>query len=238
MNAPVIVVAAGTGSRLGGTTHKALVSLAGEPLVIHTLRRLMESPLCGPFVVVGHADDLERLTELCALLPGDVTVTPGGARRQDSVAAGLAALGAADALPPDAIVMIHDAARPFVPVAALPALAEAAGRHGAAVLAVPVTDTLKRARDDAPDLVASTVSREGLWSVQTPQAFGASTLRDLLMTADAEQRSVTDEATLFEESGRAVAFVEGSPLNFKITTPPDLELARILLDESRRKAQA
>lgn len=220
----MIIVAAGTGSRLGAGVHKALAPLAGRPLVEHTLRRAVDDAQLAPIVLVGHPDDAAALDELLARLGAPVTRVDGGARRQDSVRAGL------DALPADApdVVLVHDGARPFFPRAALPELGDAARRHGCALLASPVADTIKAARDGAPPTVARTVPRAGLWAAQTPQAFVRAELVRRLDAAEAAGVSVTDEATLFEDDG-AVALVPGSRLNFKITTADDLALADALL---------
>ena len=227
VRASLVVVAAGTGSRLNASSHKALVTLGDAPLVDVTVRRLLGLAALDPVVVVGHPDDRGALQDLAARWPRPVRLTDGGARRQDSVEAGLAALAEVADAPP--VVLVHDAARPFPPLERLAELARTAAHTGCAVLAVPVADTLRRARPDAPDLADATVSRSGLHAVQTPQAFLADLLRDLLARARSEGRDVTDEAHLFEMAGRDVAFVEGSRLNFKITTQDDLELARAVL---------
>lgn len=235
-------MAAGTGQRLGAPVHKALVDLDGRTLVEHCVERLLRSDVIGPCVVVGHTDDLERLRALLApiaeharrelrnsLAPSahsaqrELCVIAGGARRQDSVAAGL------DALPASCErVFVHDAARPFVPLDALPALAEAVSQGGAALLAVPLADTVKQTDDD-PRHVARTLDRSRLHAAQTPQAFRRQELSALLTEADAQSISVTDEAALYEASGRPVQLVPGSRLNFKLTTAEDLALVRALL---------
>ncbi|RKY19048.1 MAG: 2-C-methyl-D-erythritol 4-phosphate cytidylyltransferase [Planctomycetota bacterium] len=222
--AALIVVAAGTGSRLGASVHKALVTVAGKPLVEHTLATLLAWEGLDPVVLVGHSDDRKQLTALLARLPREVHLVDGGTRRQDSVAAGLAALP--EQAP--AVVLVHDAARPFVPMQALPELIEAA-RGACALLATPVADTIKRADPDDPTRSAGTVPRHELWAAQTPQAFDRARLGQLLDQAQHEERSVTDEAALFEAACLPVRFVEGSRRNFKITTEQDLALARALL---------
>lgn len=227
-----MVVAAGTGSRLGAAQHKALVPLDGRTLVEHTLRALLAVEALDPVVLVGHADDRAELSSLVDGLPRPVILVDGGARRQDSVAAGLAAL-AEDA---PAVVLVHDAARPFVPVEALPELARVA-QGGCALLAIPIADTVKRARDDDPTLAEGTVPRDGLWAAQTPQAFDRLRLTALLSDAERSGRTVTDEAGLFETAGLPVRFVEGSRLNFKVTTEQDLALARALLRDRDRDSQ-
>lgn len=223
----LVVVAAGTGQRLGAPVHKALVDLDGRTLVEHCVARLLRSPVIGPCVVVGHADDLERLRGLLAPLGEaagrELTVIAGGARRQDSVAAGLAAL------PPECeLVFVHDAARPFVPLEALAPLAEAVPPGGAALLAVPVADTVKQTGAERAR-VERTLDRTHLHAAQTPQAFRTRELADLLGDALRNDTSVTDEAALYEAAGRPVSLVPGSRLNFKLTTADDLELVRALL---------
>ena len=220
-------LAAGEGSRLGAACHKALVPLGGRPLVEHSLRRLLARPELDPAVLVGHPDDRAALGNLAAALPRPPRVVDGGARRQDSVLAGLRALLALEGAPE--IVLVHDAARPFVPASAVPELIVRAEQTGAAILALPVVDTIKEARADRPDSAARTLDRERLWAAQTPQAFRRAELLALLEQAEAERRTVTDEAALYEAAGRAVAFVAGSRLNFKLTTPADLALAEAVL---------
>jgi len=223
-HAGLIVVAAGTGSRLGATVHKALVELEGSPLVEHTLRHLLTQTHLDPVVLVGHADDRSALEALTARLPRPVQLVDGGARRQDSVAAGLSALG--DRCD---VVLVHDGARPFVPLDAIDPLIAAAAEHGCALLAVPVTDTLKQAQADHSSIVERTISRDGLWAAQTPQAFDRAALTEQLCAVTAAGLTLTDEAGMFEAAGLPVHFVEGSPLNFKVTTKDDLLLARALL---------
>jgi 2-C-methyl-D-erythritol 4-phosphate cytidylyltransferase/2-C-methyl-D-erythritol 2,4-cyclodiphosphate synthase len=226
-SAALLIVAAGEGSRLGAGRRKALVPLGGRPLVEHSLRRLLALPELAPVVVVGHRDDRAALEDLAASLPRPTRIVDGGARRQDSVLAGLRALRDEAGAPE--LVLVHDAARPFVPAGAIPELIVRAAQTGAAILALPVVDTIKEARADRPDCAGRTLERERLWAAQTPQAFRRAELLALLEQADAERRSVTDEAALYEAAGRAVAFVTGSRLNFKLTTPADLALAEALL---------
>jgi len=233
--AALIVVAAGTGSRLGAGVRKAFVDFGGRPLLVTTLQRLAVRGDLAPVVVVVHREDLAAARQAVADLPRAVQVVPGGERRQDSVLAGLTAL-AALGTPLPGLVAVHDAARPFVPLAALDELLACAARDGAALLAVPVVDTLKR-EDTASSggaglpsgRIGGSVPREHLLAAQTPQVFRRETLAALLATARDEGRSVTDECTLFEAAGLAVGFVQGSPRNFKITTAEDLALARAVL---------
>jgi len=229
--AALVVVAAGAGQRLGAARRKALVPLGGRPLVEHALRRMLTLAWLEPVVVVGHPDDRTELSALLARLPRPVGLVDGGARRQDSVLAGVRAVpSGAD------VVLVHDAARPFVPLERLAELAGRARELGAALLAVPLADTVKQTRADDATRSGGTLQRDRLRAAQTPQAFRRGELMSLLERAGA--RDVTDEAALFESSGFAVGFVEGSSRNFKITTAEDLALAEALLAvESHRERE-
>lgn len=217
--AGVVLVAAGSGSRFGGGLPKQFRLLAGLPVFAHALRAFATMPCVGQIVVVVPA---EGLPADCAAalegLPKPVRCVPGGARRQDSTAAGLAALE-----PPFSVALVHDAARPFPPAQAVERLVAEAVRHGGGILAARATDTIKRA--DATGAVAETLDRETIWLAQTPQAIRA----DLVPRALAELRDpacdVTDEAMLLERWGIPVRLVESSPENFKITRPADFTRA-------------
>ena len=231
--AALIVVAAGTGARLGATGHKALVPLGGVPLVAHCLRRLLALPWLDPVVVVGHPNDRRQLAALLARLPRPVRLVDGGAQRQDSVLAGLTALqdwpeSQASGPAPD-VVLVHDAARPFVPVERLERLVELVREGGAALLALPIADTVKEAAPGNPPRALATLPRQHLWAAQTPQAARRADLLALLTDAARAGRTVTDEASLFEAALLPVAFVEGSRFNFKVTSAEDLRLAEAVL---------
>jgi 2-C-methyl-D-erythritol 4-phosphate cytidylyltransferase len=220
----VVVPAAGAGTRLGGGVPKALRPVGGVPLLVHAVRRLAEAPSVGPVVVVAPAGSV---AEVAALVGPAVTVVAGGAERQDSVRLGLAAL------PPEVdLVLVHDAARAFVPVAVVEAVV-AALRGGAAAVVpvVAVADTVKRVADD---VVVETVDRAELRAVQTPQGF----VRSVLEAAHASDVPVTDDASLVEAMGVKVATVPGSALAFKVTKPVDLALAEaVLRGEARADGQ-
>jgi len=211
MRAAAILLAAGRGERLGHALPKAFVPLAGRSLLARSAEALRSSPgveAVQPVLPAGAGlpEDARGL----GLLPP----VAGGARRQDSVLAGLRAL-------PEGFewVAVHDAARPRVRPEAVAQVLEAARRHGAALLAVPVADTLKRVHEGR---VVETAPREGLWAAQTPQAFRTELLREALEKALAEGRSGTDCASLVEALGAPVWVVEGDPDNRKITGPEDL----------------
>lgn len=214
--ADVVVVAAGASRRMGGVDKLAL-DVGGRPLLAWTLAAMAAAPIVRRIVVVTAP---ERVADIAAApwLPASVTaVVAGGPRRQDSVAAGVAALD--DSAAGD-VVLVHDGARPLVTVALVERVAAAAARHGAAIPAVPVSETLKRL--DGP-WVAGTVDRSALASAQTPQGIR----RDMLELAWARMvpdgtDTWTDEAALLEACRIAVHAVPGETTNLKVTTPDDL----------------
>ncbi|WP_454085622.1 2-C-methyl-D-erythritol 4-phosphate cytidylyltransferase [Georgenia sp. Marseille-Q6866] len=242
MHCAAVLTAAGSGTRLGHTLPKALVPLAGTPLLVHAARGLAASGVVDAVVVTapdGHLD------EVASLFPGGrvpgsevpVRVVVGGATRQASVAAGLAALD--DVAPACEAVLVHDAARCLAgPELVRRIVAALEVGHGAVVPGVPVTDTVKRVVDlpGGGARVVETPERSTLRAVQTPQGFS----RELLERAhrlgaeraDDETRAVSDDAGLVEALGEEVLLVPGEAAALKITTPADLELAERLLSRS------
>ena len=219
-----MVPAAGAGRRMGSAEKKQFLTLAGRPLLLHTLERLQRWSGFSGTVVVVPAADVDRV---CGMiegvgLPNILAVIPGGAERQDSVRLGLEALTRVASAGDEDVVFVHDAARPFPPIEQFDALQAAAMPDGA-LLAVPCADTLKRG-DDAGG-VSATVPREGLWQAQTPQAFPVGLLRRALEHAAAEGVGGTDEAALVERLGRRPRLIPGAAGNCKVTRPEDLELA-------------
>jgi 2-C-methyl-D-erythritol 4-phosphate cytidylyltransferase/2-C-methyl-D-erythritol 2,4-cyclodiphosphate synthase len=210
----VIIAAAGSGSRLGRAEPKALVPLAGRPILSWALDAFL--PLSFARIVVTAPPD--RVEEFSKIAGPRGHVVAGGTTRSDSVRRGLEALAASD----DDIVAIHDAARPFVNAEEIGAVLSAAERMGAATAATPVVDTTKRV---VSGLIVETIDREGLFGAATPQAFRM----DVLRRAMAAGGEATDEAALCERLGIPVAVVPVSRLSFKITTPEDLELAEAIL---------
>ena len=243
----LIVVAAGSGSRLGADAPKAFVPLAGVPLLGHALRGALACPDVAEVVVVSPTGWLEEAHAVCRWArsqPGvasarppfpagpaspaqssehlsgvRVTVVAGGAERGDSVAAGLAALS--DRV---GIVLVHDAARCLTPAGVFGRIVDAV-RHGAVAVVpgVPVVDTIKVV--DSAGRVVATPERSQLRAVQTPQGFR----RDVLERAHAESSEATDDAGLVERLGETVLVVEGDPRALKVTTPADLEAAARIL---------
>ncbi|MEE9197449.1 MAG: 2-C-methyl-D-erythritol 4-phosphate cytidylyltransferase, partial [bacterium] len=228
-----IVPAAGAGVRMEADRPKQFRPLGDRPLLVHTLQRLSDSPLIETVVVVVPADWVAKarseLIEPYGLAKVGAVVA-GGAERQDSVAAGLEALG-----PEVDLVVVHDGVRPFVTEAMIADVVEAARAAGAAVAAIPVAETVKRVADG---VVVETVSRDGLYRVQTPQAFRREVLAGALERARAEGVVGTDEAALVERFGRPVRVVAGSAVNLKVTSPEDWSLAESILSSLGRSASA
>ncbi|MFJ9840838.1 2-C-methyl-D-erythritol 4-phosphate cytidylyltransferase [Kitasatospora sp. NPDC101155] len=240
--AAAVVPAAGRGERLGPGAPKALRELGGVPLLVHAVRALARSRAVGLVVVAAPADGV---AEVVALLDShgldgkDIRVVAGGATRQESVRLGLAAI------PEDVgIVLVHDAARPLVPVEVVDAVAAAVRAGAEAVVpAVPLADTVKRVEPNpgGPEPVVDTPERATLRAVQTPQGFDRAALVEVHAKALAEEvaggadaPAVTDDAGLVERYGGRVVVVPGHEEAFKVTRPLDLVLAEAVL--ARRRA--
>ncbi len=222
MSTIAILVAAGRGERLGAARPKAFLELGGRSLLERSAAAFEAAAGVDGVVAVVPAEqagEARRLLAACARLRA---VVPGGERRQDSVQAGLAAAQAG----PDDVVLIHDAARPFVEPALIESVAAAAREHGAALPVLALVDTVKRVRDGR---VLETLDRDELYGAQTPQGFRLGLLRQALASAAARGLTLTDECLAVELAGQAVRTVPGSERNRKITTPADLEWARALL---------
>ncbi|GAA0738112.1 2-C-methyl-D-erythritol 4-phosphate cytidylyltransferase [Dactylosporangium roseum] len=215
----VLVPAAGLGIRLGPGGPKALRLLRGEPLLVHAVRRVAIAPCVGRIVVAAPADAVDFVASLLAPI-ADVTVVAGGATRQASVSAALAAVPAEFD-----IVLVHDAARALTPPELVEAVASAVrGGHGAVIPVLPVVDTIKQV--DNSGIVLTTVDRSALRAVQTPQGFR----RDVLVKAhEAAVDDHTDDAGMAEKLGVEVHTVPGSEAALKITRPFDLAVAELLL---------
>ncbi|MDK9695991.1 MAG: bifunctional 2-C-methyl-D-erythritol 4-phosphate cytidylyltransferase/2-C-methyl-D-erythritol 2,4-cyclodiphosphate synthase [Siculibacillus sp.] len=220
-----IVVAGGTGTRAAGAdgVPKQYRAVAGRAILAHTLGRFLDHPEIDFVITVIHPDHRDLHDAAVAELSGDprlLAPAVGGATRQASVRAGLAALAALD---PD-LVLVHDAARPFVSAAILDRTVAALAESEAVLVAVPVVDTLKRA--DGEGRVADTVSRERMWAAQTPQGFRYRPLAAAHARAAAEGRDdFTDDSAVAEWAGLSVRLVEGERANVKITTAEDLAAA-------------
>lgn len=224
-----IIPAAGSGSRFGGEVPKQFLVVAGAPILVHTLRRFEECPEIGAMVVALPAAEIETFGEVVrqAGFRKPVRLVVGGRERSDSIRN---ALDAVRDLDPE-VVAVHDAVRPFVTSGQIAAVIARAREVGAAILALPATDTIKEVENG---LISRTLDRRRIYRAQTPQAFRF----DLLWRANEAARQealpsalTTDDSLLVERLGAPVAIVEGSPNNLKITTPEDLLLAASLFQE-------
>ncbi len=221
----LLIPAAGMGLRLGAGGPKALIHLAGKPLLVHTLERFDRLGLADGAIIVGPGACRSQFFQvLSAAYPNRAFQwADGGAERQLSVANGLNAL-AADT----EIVVIHDAARPFVPEEAIRASIDAAREYGAATVAIRAIDTVLVG--DADEFLLETPNRARLWACQTPQTFHVAVIREAHHRASREDHLGTDDATLVQRTGGRVKLVNGSPLNFKVTTPEDFALAERVIE--------
>jgi 2-C-methyl-D-erythritol 4-phosphate cytidylyltransferase len=226
MRVAALVLGAGRGERLGATVPKAFVPLCGRPLLLHALAAMLAAPEIDVAMPVIGRFDLSRLKALeseLALFSGLLPAVIGGAERQDSMLAGLAAL------PADVgFVAVHDAARPLVTSEAISRVVTAARRSGAAILAVPLRDTIKRVR---AGLIVETPNRSECYAAQTPQVFRVDVLREALAKAAAEGFIGTDDAEIVERIGVPVTVVSGDPSNIKITDRADLIAAERWLQD-------
>lgn len=225
--ASAIIVAAGASRRMGGRD-KLWIPLAGRPILARTVDALATSPLISTLILVLNPDRFEDARTVCSREGWQKinALVSGGARRQDSVRAGLEKL--AEIAPETRWVMIHDGARPLVTQEILEAGLRAAQEHQAAVAAVPVKDTIKIVQDG---LIQATPPRAQLWAVQTPQVFAFSLIYQA-HRAQTAQTEFTDDAALLESLGKPVAIFPGSYTNLKITTQEDLLIAKALLEGS------
>ena len=229
--AAAIIAAGGSGSRMGGGVPKQFMTLHNTPILALTVGRFLRVANLRTLVVAVPAEHHEAAAVLFRhFLPAEeqhrLLLVNGGATRQESVKAGLAALPTGTAT-----VLVHDGARPFVTAEIIERCLRATEQNGAAIAAVRVRDTLKQAGED--HLIRATIDRSGLWQAQTPQGARVELLRRAYSLADEDGFQGTDEASLLEHAGIPVAIVEGSELNFKITRPDDLALAAGLTQEKQ-----
>ena len=227
MRVGAIIAAAGFGRRMKTDRPKQLLALNDTPILVHTVRKFDASPVIDYIIVTApreSVDEIRRLVE-SAGLKKSATVIEGGERRQDSVAMGLERLQ-----PETDLVAVHDAVRPFVSIQDIGNVVRQAELSGAAILAVPIVDTVKHAERE---FVESTLTREHLVLAQTPQVFRTEILKQAFQQAAKDEYYGTDESSLVERMGVPVAIVRGSERNIKITRPSDLTLARAFLAEEK-----
>jgi 2-C-methyl-D-erythritol 4-phosphate cytidylyltransferase/2-C-methyl-D-erythritol 2,4-cyclodiphosphate synthase len=224
-----IIPAAGSGSRMGLPSPKQFFELEGVPILIHTLQVFQQVESIGLIIVVVPCENCTWVEEQVQKynLSKVFKVIAGGKHRQDSVLAGL------EVLPLEIeLVLVHDGVRPFVPVSVIENCLKEAEKNGAAMVAVPVKDTLKAVSRD--NVIEQTIDRSGVWQAQTPQAAKVSLLKKAFADVIKHKDFIaTDEAALLERVNIPVKVVEGSEKNIKITRPEDLILAKAILMESR-----
>lgn len=231
-----IIVAAGRGVRVGGPLPKQYLPLAGLPILRHTIWAFAHHPEIDAIQVLIHPADAALYAAATAGLPKLKSVQFGGAARQESVRKGLEAISRYQPKK----VLIHDAVRPFVSQQAISAVLAALDDDEAALLAVPLADTLKRVKNG---LSVATIPRDGLWRAQTPQGFRFDDIlrahRDAAITKTSAGAAVefTDDAMVAEWAKLNVRIIEGSEDNFKVTTPGDLERAEFQLEFRAARAQ-
>ena len=220
-----IIVAAGSGKRMGGTTNKVFMDLAGAPVLFHSIRAFQEHPAIDEIIMVLRADEIDYFRQIAADQGFSKIrqITSGGAERMDSVHRGLACLDETSEL-----VLIHDGARPFVSGELISQAIASAREHGAACPGVIPKDTIKLV--DETGLISGELVRNRLRALQTPQAFSTKILQELMTRAIARGENYTDDTALFVASGYPVCIFSGSYDNFNITTAEDLVLAKLRTD--------
>ena len=217
-----VIVAAGSASRMGGID-KVMAELGGEPMIKRTVRTFHESDVISEIVIVTRPDLIVPIMGLCAEFEKVKAVVAGGKSRPESVHLGLNALSNKVKL-----AAVHDGARPLITWQVIDRTVRAANTYGAAAPAIPVKDTIKTVQGG---IVKNTPDRESLRAVQTPQVFDFDMLRGALKKAVSEEVPITDDCSAVEMMGMSVKIVEGDERNIKVTTPMDLKIAEMLLEE-------
>lgn len=217
-----VIVAAGTASRMGGID-KVMAPLNGEPMIVHSVRAFQQCDAIKEIIVVTRPDLIVPIMDLCHEFDKVQAVIVGGESRPESVAIGLNALSAKVKL-----AAIHDGARPLVTFEVIDRTVRAANSYGAAAPGVPMKDTVKTV---VGGIVENTPDRSLLKAIQTPQVFDADLLRAALEKANKDAVPITDDCSAVERLGMSVRIVEGDERNIKVTTPLDLKLAELILEE-------
>ncbi|MCR6104794.1 2-C-methyl-D-erythritol 4-phosphate cytidylyltransferase [Salipaludibacillus agaradhaerens] len=225
----VVIPAAGQGKRMNAGKNKQFLLIDQIPLLIHTLRVFEEDLLCKGIVIVVNKDEEESIRSLIKeyRIKNVIHIVVGGEERQQSVYCGLQKIEG------NPIVLIHDGARPFIQLEDVHHVVKTTDAKGAAVIAVPVKDTVKLVDDNE---IVQTVDRSALWSAQTPQGFHLEEIKNAHKKAAHEGFVGTDDASLMEYLNRPVAIVEGNYENLKITTPEDLLFAEAIIKKRKEAA--
>lgn len=219
-----VIVAAGSASRMGGID-KVMADLGGEPMIVRTARAFQNCDAIASIVIVTREDLIRPISDLCRDMKKVAAVVAGGKSRQESVHLGLNALPKGTKL-----AAVHDGARPLVSWQVIDRVVRAANTYGAAAPAIPVKDTIKVVQGR---LVKETPDRSSLMAVQTPQVFDFDLLRGALRKAEEDGAQVTDDCSAVERTGMRIKIVEGDERNLKVTTPMDLKIAELLLEETQ-----
>ena len=219
-----VIVAAGSATRMGGID-KVMADLGGEPMIVRTVRAFQNCEAIASIVIVTREDLIRPISDLCRDMKKVAAVVAGGKSRQESVHLGLNALPKGTKL-----AAVHDGARPLVSWQVIDRVVRAANTYGAAAPAIPVKDTIKVVQGR---LVKETPDRSSLMAVQTPQVFDFDLLRGALRKAEEDGAQVTDDCSAVERTGMRIKIVEGDERNLKVTTPMDLKIAELLLEETQ-----
>lgn len=217
-----VIVAAGNATRMGGID-KVMAPLGGEPMIVRTVRQFQECDAIREIVVVTRADLIVPVMDLCHEFTKLTAVVVGGDSRDESVLMGIATLSEKCKL-----VAVQDGARPFASWKLIDRVVRAANTYGAAAPVIPVKDTIKVVQRG---LVESTPDRSTLRAVQTPQVFDYDLLRSALLLCKRDKIPITDDCSAVEQLGMKIKVVEGDERNIKITTPMDLKIAEMLLED-------
>lgn len=219
MKVHIVLAAGGLGQRFGASQKKQFLELGGQSLLDHCLNQFLQTPNLGEIKVVLPQDEVENF----AFNDPRIQAVVGGGSRAESVRNGVMSLeGCAE----DDIVLVHDAARPLVDQEIIQNVITGVQKSGCAIAAVPVVDTLKQVQDEA---ITGTVDRDVLRAAQTPQGSTWGRFQQAYAKLNQDLPRMTDEAMLFENSGFDVIFVAGKRQNLKVTTPEDLEIAKLFL---------
>ena len=219
-----VIVAAGSASRMGGID-KVMAPLKGEPMIVRTVRTFQGCDAISEIVIVTREDLIVPISGLCREMKKVRAVVAGGKSRQESVHLGLNALSDKVQL-----AAVHDGARPLITWQVIDRTVRAANTYGAAAPAIPVKDTIKVVEGY---VVKNTPDRDTLRAIQTPQVFDFDMLRGALKKATEDGAAVTDDCSAVERLGLTVKIVEGDERNIKVTTPMDLKIAEMLLEEEK-----
>ena len=228
MTYQVILPAAGLGKRMRAGKNKLLLELNGIPVLIHTLKVFDEDEACTGITLATHPQDEKEFRALLKKyrITKVINLVPGGEERQDSI------YNALKTIETNGIILVHDAARPFIRKGHIHRLIETAEETGAAIIGVPAKDTMKKVQDGA---VVETVERSSLWAVQTPQAFRISLMKEAYEKAERDHFLGTDDSSLVERLNVPVVIVEGDYDNIKLTTPEDLYFAEAILKKREKE---